>query len=135
MECLIGVKARWVREGEEITFITYGLAVQWCEEVAEELGVDATILDLRTLLPWDKEAVKDAVAKSGKVMVVHEDTLEGGIGGEIAAWIGEHCFTNLDAPVMRVGSLETPIPFNADLEVNFMGRSRLYTKVKELMEW
>ena len=128
-------KARWVREGEEITFITYGLAVQWCEEVAEELGVDATILDLRTLLPWDKEAVKDAVAKSGKVMVVHEDTLEGGIGGEIAAWIGEHCFTNLDAPVMRVGSLDTPIPFNADLEVNFMGRSRLYTKVKELMEW
>jgi len=68
-------------------------------------------------------------------MVVHEDTLEGGIGGEIAAWIGEHCFTNLDAPVMRVGSLDTPIPFNADLEVNFMGRSRLYTKVKELMEW
>jgi len=128
-------KARWVREGEEITFISYGLAVQWCEEVAEELGVDATILDLRTLLPWDKEAVKDAVAKSGKVMVVHEDTLEGGIGGEIAAWIGEHCFTNLDAPVMRVGSLDTPIPFNADLEVNFMGRSRLYTKVKELMEW
>lgn len=128
-------KARWVREGEEITFITYGLAVQWCEEVAEELGVDATILDLRTLLPWDKEAVKDAVAKSGKVMVVHEDTLEGGIGGEIAAWIGEHCFTNLDAPVMRVGSLDTPIPFNAELEVNFMGRSRLYTKVKELMEW
>ena len=128
-------KARWVREGEELTFITYGLAVQWCEEVAEELGVDATILDLRTLLPWDKEAVKEAVAKSGKVMVVHEDTLEGGIGGEIAAWIGEHCFTNLDAPVMRVGSLDTPIPFNADLEVNFMGRSRLYTKVKELMEW
>ena len=128
-------KARWVREGEELTFITYGLAVQWCEEVAEELGVDATILDLRTLLPWDKEAVKEAVAKSGKVMVVHEDTLEGGIGGEIAAWIGEHCFTNLDAPLMRVGSLDTPIPFNADLEVNFMGRSRLYTKVKELMEW
>ena len=128
-------KARWVREGEEITFITYGLAVQWCEEVVEELGVDATTLDLRTLLPWDKAAVKDAVAKSGKVIVVHEDTLEGGIGGEIAAWIGEHCFTNLDAPVMRVGSLDTPIPFNADLEVNFMGRSRLYTKVKELMEW
>jgi len=128
-------KARWVREGEELTFITYGLAVQWCEEVVEELGVDATTLDLRTLLPWDKAAVKDAVAKSGKVIVVHEDTLEGGIGGEIAAWIGEHCFTNLDAPVMRVGSLDTPIPFNADLEVNFMGRSRLYTKVKELMEW
>lgn len=128
-------KARWVREGEEITFITYGLAVQWCEEVVKELEIDATILDLRTLLPWDKEAVKEAVAKSGKVILVHEDTLEGGIGGEIAAWIGEHCFTSLDAPVMRVGGLDTPIPFNADLEVNFMGKSRLKGKVEELLEW
>jgi 2-oxoisovalerate dehydrogenase E1 component len=68
-------------------------------------------------------------------MVVHEDNLEGGIGGEIAAWIGEHCFTDLDAPVMRVGSLDTPIPFNADLEVNFMGKSRLEEKVVELLGW
>jgi len=67
--------------------------------------------------------------------VVHEDTLEGGIGGEIAAWIGEHCFTSLDAPVMRVGSLDTPIPFNADLEVNFMGQSRLKEKVRVLLGW
>ena len=91
--------------------------MQWCQEVVAELEIDATILDLRTLLPWDKEAVRRAVAKSGKVLIVHEDTLEGGIGGEIAAWIGEHCFTSLDAPVMRVGSLDTPIPFNADLEI------------------
>jgi len=128
-------KARWVQEGEEITFITYGLAVQWCQEVVADLGIDATILDLRTLLPWDKEAVSQAVAKSGKVLIVHEDTLEGGIGGEIAAWIGEHCFTSLDAPVMRVGSLDTPIPFHADLEINFMGKSRLKGKVEELLEW
>jgi len=128
-------KARWVQEGEEITFITYGLAVQWCQEVVADLGIDATILDLRTLLPWDKEAVSQAVAKSGKVLIVHEDTLEGGIGGEIAAWIGEHCFTSLDAPVMRVGSLDTPIPFHADLEINFMGKSRLKRKVEELLEW
>lgn len=128
-------KARWVQEGEEITFITYGLAVQWCQEVVADLGIDATILDLRTLLPWDKEAVSQAVAKSGKVLIVHEDTLEGGIGGEIAAWIGEHCFTSLDAPVMRVGSLDTPIPFHADLEINFMGKSRLKGKVEELLGW
>jgi 2-oxoisovalerate dehydrogenase E1 component len=128
-------KARWVSEGEEITLITYGLAVQWCEEVVAELGIDATILDLRTLSPWDKEAVKKAVANSGKVIIVHEDTLTGGIGGEIAAWIGEHCFTALDAPVMRVGSLDTPIPFNSDLEVNFMGKSRLKGKVEELLGW
>jgi 2-oxoisovalerate dehydrogenase E1 component len=128
-------KARWVQEGEEITFITYGLAVQWCQEVVADLGIDATILDLRTLLPWDKEAVSQAVAKSGKVLIVHEDTLEGGIGGEIAAWIGEHCFTSLDAPVMRVGSLDTPIPFHADLEINFMAKSRLKGKVDELLGW
>jgi len=128
-------KARWVQEGEEITLITYGLAVQWCQEVVAELEIDATILDLRTLLPWDKEAVRRAVAKSGKVLIVHEDTLEGGIGGEIAAWIGEHCFTSLDAPVMRVGSLDTPIPFNADLEINFMAKSRLKGKVEELLGW
>ena len=128
-------KARWVQEGEELTLITYGLAVQWCQEVVAELEIDATILDLRTLLPWDKEAVRRAVAKSGKVLIVHEDTLEGGIGGEIAAWIGEHCFTSLDAPVMRVGSLDTPIPFNADLEINFMAKSRLKGKVQELLGW
>jgi len=128
-------KARWVSEGEDITLIAYGLAVQWCEEVVAELGIDATVLDLRTLLPWDKEAVKQAVANSGKVVIVHEDTLSGGIGGEIAAWVGEHCFTSLDAPVMRVGSLDTPIPFNADLEVNFMGKSRLKEKVEELLGW
>ena len=128
-------KARWVQEGEEMTLITYGLAVQWCQEVVAELEIDATILDLRTLLPWDKEAVSQAVATSGKVLIVHEDTLEGGIGGEIAAWIGEHCFTSLDAPVMRVGSLDTPIPFNADLEINFMAKSRLKGKVQELLGW
>jgi 2-oxoisovalerate dehydrogenase E1 component len=128
-------RARWVQEGEEITLITYGLAVQWCQEVVAELEIDATILDLRTLLPWDKEAVRNAVATSGKVLIVHEDTLEGGIGGEIAAWVGEHCFTSLDAPVMRVGSLDTPIPFNADLEINFMAKSRLKGKVQELLGW
>jgi 2-oxoisovalerate dehydrogenase E1 component len=128
-------KARWVQEGEELTLITYGLAVQWCQEVVAELEIDATILDLRTLLPWDKEAASQAVATSGKVLIVHEDTLEGGIGGEIAAWIGEHCFTSLDAPVMRVGSLDTPIPFNADLEINFMAKSRLKGKVQELLGW
>jgi 2-oxoisovalerate dehydrogenase E1 component len=128
-------KARWVQEGEEITFITYGLAVHWCIELVAELGIDATILDLRTLMPWDKDAVKQAVTKTGKVIIVHEDTLEGGIGAEIAAWVCEHCFTSLDAPVMRVASLDTPIPFNADLEINFLGKSRLKAKIEELMGW
>ena len=128
-------KAKKICEGEAITFISYGLGVHWCQEVIQELNLDATLLDLRSLLPWDKEAVAQAVKATGKVIIVHEDTLEGGIGGEISAWIGEHCFKNLDAPVMRVGSLDTPIPFNADLEMNFMGKARLKEKVKELLSW
>jgi 2-oxoisovalerate dehydrogenase E1 component len=128
-------KARTISQGGDITFISYGLGVHWCKEVIEEMNLDATLVDLRSLLPWDKDAVSHAVKATGKVIVVHEDTQEGGIGGEIAAWIGEHCFTHLDAPVMRLGSLDTPIPFNADLEINFMGKSRLKGKVVELMEW
>ena len=128
-------KARWVSKGEELTFITYGLGVIWCQEVIEDLGIAATLLDLRTLVPWDKESVKEAVAHTGKVIVVHEDTMQGGIGGEIASWIGEYCFTDLDAPVFRAASLDTPIPFNADLEINFMGKSRLKNKINELLAW
>ena len=128
-------KAKKICEGEAITFISYGLGVHWCQEVIQEMNLDATLLDLRSLLPWDKEAVAQAVKATGKVIIVHEDTLEGGIGGEISAWIGEHCFKNLDAPVMRVGSLDTPIPFNADLELNFMGKARLKEKVEALLNW
>ena len=128
-------KAKKICEGEAITFISYGLGVHWCQEVIQELNLDATLLDLRSLLPWDKEAVAQAVKATGKVIIVHEDTLEGGIGGEISAWIGEHCFKNLDAAVMRVGSLDTPIPFNADLELNFMGKARLKEKVEALLNW
>jgi 2-oxoisovalerate dehydrogenase E1 component len=128
-------KAKKICEGEAITFISYGLGVHWCQEVIQELNLDATLLDLRSLLPWDKEAVAQAVKATGKVIIAHEDTLEGGIGGEISAWIGEHCFKNLDAPVMRVGSLDTPIPFNADLELNFMGKARLKEKVEALLNW
>ena len=128
-------KAKKIYEGDDITFISYGLGVHWCQEVIQEMNLDATLLDLRSLLPWDKEAVSLAVKATGKVIIVHEDTLEGGIGGEISAWIGEHCFNYLDAPVMRVGSVDTPIPFNADLEQNFMGKARLKEKVESLLSW
>lgn len=128
-------KARLAQEGDELTLISYGWAVDWCLEATKNLNVSATILDLRTLQPWDKEAVKTAVEKTGKVIIVHEDTLEGGIGGEIAAWISEHCFTMLDAPVMRVASLDTPIPFRADLEEQFLGRNKLEQKIIEMQKW
>jgi len=128
-------KAKTVQEGEELTIVTYGWGVQWALEACKNLNIQAEIVDLRTLLPWDKEAVKTAVEKTGKVMVLHEDTLTGGIGAEIAAWISEHCFTALDAPVKRIGSLDTPVPLAKDLEDKFLGREQLERGLKELREW
>ena len=128
-------KANIVASGYELTIITYGWAVHWCLDAIEKLNISAEVVDLRTLQPWDKNAVKQAVTKTGKVIVVHEDTLEGGIGAEIAAWISEHCFRFLDAPVMRVASLDTPIPFRQDLEEQFLGKSRLEEKIVELVKW
>jgi len=86
-------------------------------------------------LPWDKEAVKTAVEKTGKVLVLHEDTMTGGIGAEIAAWISEHCFKSLDAPVKRVASLDMPVPLAKDLEDHFLAKNRLKDALQELNEW
>ena len=97
--------------------------------------VSADILDLRTLLPWDKDAVAETVKKTNRVLILHEDTLTGGIGGEIAAWIAEHCFADLDAPVMRVASIDTPIPFAPTLERNFLPADRLKSKISELVSY
>ena len=93
------------------------------------------ILDLRTLLPLDYEAISNAVARTGKVLILHEDTLIGGIGGEISAWINENCFEMLDAPVMRCASLDTPVPFNIQLEKNFMAYTRLSDVVNKLVAY
>jgi 2-oxoisovalerate dehydrogenase E1 component len=129
-------KARRVRTGNEISIITYGSGVHWAEEFANahrDISID--ILDLRTLLPLDYHAIREAVGRTGRVLVLHEDTLTGGIGGEIAAWIGEHCFDKLDAPVMRCASLDTPIPFNMELEKKFMAKARLEEMVRKLKEY
>ncbi len=127
-------KASIVQQGEDISIITYGAGVHWATEYAKNHpNVSLYILDLRTLLPLDYDAIKTAVKATGKILLLHEDTLTGGIGGEIAAWIAEHCFENLDAPVMRCASLDTPIPFNMDLEKNFMAYSRLDEYVEKLM--
>lgn len=128
-------KAKTVQEGEDLTIITYGWGVQWALEACKNLNIQAEIIDLRTLLPWDKEAVKTAVEKTGKVLVLHEDTLTGGIGAEIAAWISEHCFTSLDAPVKRIGSLDTPVPLAKDLEDKFLGREQLEKGLMELRDF
>ncbi|HXB91036.1 MAG TPA: dehydrogenase E1 component subunit alpha/beta [Puia sp.] len=129
-------KARRVQEGEDITILTYGAGVHWAQEYAStHPSISFEILDLRTLLPLDYEAVRYSVAATGKVLILHEDTLTGGIGAELAAWISEHCFHRLDAPVFRCASLDTPIPFNIALENNFLAKSRLDAYVKKLMEY
>ena len=126
-------KANLVAEGNDLSIITYGMGVHWAKQIMEELPeIKADILDLRTLLPWDKEAVAKTVAKTGKVLVCHEDCLTGGLAGEIAAWIGEHCFENLDAPVLREGSLDTAVPFAPELEANFLPKQRIKEKIQQL---
>ncbi|MBF9238403.1 dehydrogenase E1 component subunit alpha/beta [Hymenobacter sp. BT683] len=128
-------KAALAAEGDELSIITYGMGVRWALQVCEELKVSADILDLRTLLPWDQEAVRRTVEKNGRVLVLHEDTLTGGIGGEIAAWIGENCFEHLDAPVRRVASLDTAIPFAPPLEAAFLPQQRLREQVEALRNY
>ena len=128
-------KAKIVREGNEMCIITYGAGVQWAVQAVNESGIDAEIIDLRSLLPWDKDQVKASAEKTGKVMMLHEDTLTGGIGAEIAAWISEHCFQSLDAPLMRCASLDTPVPFAIPLEQAFLAKARLKEKLLELASY
>jgi len=129
-------KANIVQEGDDVTIITYGAGVHWALDYAKNNPQTSIyILDLRTLLPLDYDAIEEAVAATGKVLLLHEDTLIGGLGGEIAAWIAEYCFSYLDAPVMRCASLDTPIPFNVELEKNFMAYSRLGECVSKLMKY
>jgi len=129
-------RARHVREGDEIGIITYGSGVHWAEDfAAEHPEISIDILDLRTLLPIDYESIRTAVKRTGRILVLHEDTLTGGIGGEIAAWIAEHCFEFLDAPVMRCASLDTPVPFSLELEKNFLPKSRLKNNIEKLMNY
>ena len=129
-------KARLVQTGDDLTIITYGAGVHWAMQYAKDhASVSMYILDLRTLLPLDYTAIKTAVEVTGKVLLLHEDTLTGGIGGEVASWIAENCFEHLDAPILRCGSLDSPIPFNIELEKNFMAYSRLNECVERLMNY
>ncbi len=128
-------KAAKAMDGEDVSIITYGMGVRWAVDYCTENDIEADIIDLRTLLPWDKDAVKETVEKTGKVVVLHEDCLTGGIGGEIAAWISEYCFENLDAPVKRVGSLDTPVPFAPVLEEQFLPKDRMVLAINELLEY
>jgi 2-oxoisovalerate dehydrogenase E1 component len=127
-------KARHIRTGSDVSIITYGLGVHWATEYADQhTDISIDILDLRTLLPLDYHAIRSAISRTGKALILHEDVLTGGIGAEVAAWIGEHCFDLLDAPVLRCASLDTPVPFNTELEKNFLAQARIDEYVQKLM--
>lgn len=112
-------KARLAREGRDASVVTFGIMVHYAEQAAEKLaqdGIEVEVLDLRSLRPYDEAAIKATVEKTNRVLVVNEATLMGSVAGEFASFISEHCFEHLDAPVMRLGALETPIPYAPELE-------------------
>ena len=128
-------KARLAREGTAASVITYGMGVHWALQAADELGLDLDIVDLRSLLPLDHDAIAASVKKTSRALVLHEDTLFGGLGGEIAAYISEHLFEYLDAPVLRVASLDTPVPFASALEKEFLPTERLREQLRKLVDF
>jgi 2-oxoisovalerate dehydrogenase E1 component beta subunit len=112
-------KARLHREGDDVSVITWGAMVYTADEAATHLeaeGISVEIVDLRSVMPWDKDAVLESVRKTSKALVLHEDTLTGGFGAEIAATIAEHAFEDLDGPVRRLAAPDTPVPFSPVLE-------------------
>jgi len=126
-------KARLIRKGDRMTLVTYGAGVHWALEVLEqhpELQVD--LVDLRTLMPLDMDSIEESVRKTGKLLIVQEDSLFGGLASEIAAQIGERCFQQLDAPIKRLGSLDTPIPFAKSLESGYLPQNRLKQTLLDL---
>lgn len=129
-------KAAITQQGDDISVITYGAGVHWALTYANQHPeISMEILDLRSLMPLDYAAIEKTVRKTNRVLVLHEDNLTGGIGAEIAAWISEHCFQYLDAPVMRCASLDTPIPFSPELEQQYLAKARLAAMIKQLINY
>lgn len=128
-------KAAMVAEGNDVSIVTYGMGVHWALEITKELGISADIVNLRTLLPLDTDTIYASVRKTGRVLVLHEDCMTGGIGGELSALITEHCFESLDAPVVRVASLDSPVPFAIPLENDFLPKDRFKEKLKSLLNY
>jgi 2-oxoisovalerate dehydrogenase E1 component beta subunit len=132
-------EARTHREGDDLTLVTWGAMVYTADEAAQQLegeGISVEILDLRTLSPWDKDAVLKSVEKTSKVLVLHEDTVTGGFGAEIAATIAQEAFEHLDAPVKRLAAPDTPVPFAPVLEKAFIPQvDDVVAGIKELTEY
>ena len=128
-------KAAIAEEGSKLSIITYGMGVHWAKEAAKDLGGDIEIIDLRSLVPLDYETIAQSIEKTNKALILHEDNRFGGLGGEIAAHISEHLFEHLDAPVVRVASMDTPIPFNPALEKVYMADNKLKEKLIYLLDY
>lgn len=128
-------KAAILRSGSTVSIVTYGAGVHWAIELLKELQVDADLIDLRTLMPLDKETIYKSVKRTGKLLILQEDTLFCGLSSEIAALVIENCFEYLDAPIKRVGSLETPIPFATSLESNYLPKVRFREELLKLIEY
>jgi 2-oxoisovalerate dehydrogenase E1 component beta subunit len=129
-------KARTHQDGDDVTVVTWGAMVYTVEEAAKQVDASVEIVDLRTIMPWDKQAVLDSVRKTSKVLVLHEDTRTGGFGGEIAATIAEEAFEDLDAPVRRLAAPDTPVPFSPVLEKAFIPQvDDVANALKELISY
>ena len=129
-------KASLLREGNAVTIISYGAGVHWALETLDKnTDIQADLIDLRSLQPLDTEAIYNSVKKTGRAIILQEDSLFGGIASDISALIMEHCFEHLDAPVKRVASMETPIPFINQLENQYMAKGKFEAALKELMAY
>lgn len=128
-------KAALARAGHQLSIISYGMGVHWAMEQIDKMGIEADVLDLRTLVPLDYESIRQSVMKTNRVLILHEDTKFGGLGGEIAAYISESLFEHLDAPVMRIASLDTAVPFAKELENVFLPQDRLERAINDLVNY
>jgi 2-oxoisovalerate dehydrogenase E1 component len=129
-------KANLVRKGADVSIITYGIGVHWAMDfLNENADISADLLDLRTLLPYDKKAILETAKKTGRVIILHEDTLIGGLASELSAFITENAFEHLDAPVLRCASLDTPVPFAGKLENEFLPKNRFSEQLLKLLKY
>ncbi|MDX1462960.1 MAG: dehydrogenase E1 component subunit alpha/beta [Marinirhabdus sp.] len=128
-------KAALLQEGDDVTIVTYGAGVHWALEVLNDKNYNADLIDLRTLAPLDTQTIFDSVKKTGKLLILQEDSLFGGIASDISALVSEHCFEYLDAPIKRVASLETPIPFASQLEKGYLPEVRFKDELAHLIAY
>jgi 2-oxoisovalerate dehydrogenase E1 component len=131
-------RAHVARAGRDATVVTYAVGLQWALDAANALaaeGVEVEVIDLRSLLPWDVETVLASVRRTGRCLVLHEAPTTGGFGGEVAAVVGHEAFEWLDAPVFRLGALDTPVPFAKALEAVYSPKGRLLPTLRELVDY